>query len=946
MSSFDHCCKLINAQYSSFIGAKRKLGDISEDPDDDRIKLIDQIIQFLNEMLNEAIKEKNEIKNNNEQHSYYDSFIEYDRFGNVIKDTFSLLFLHKEISKEQDKDYKRFLVHFKRQLLKKFETEMIKFDIDDIFFNMSELMIEFNKIFGFDTFFDVSKIQKDIEFEMEKKKLFEEAQEKRKKKKIEEIDIIFFEDYNETEQRFQNMKDRFVKYSKYEMIVMLKKKDVDLKIENIKGFKTFFSFKKFLNDVFIVEDKIYLETRISIISNDEDTFWDLTLVVWNFESDIFNIHYFQTYPKHEKNKENIVKYMSTKLNENSIKILIHNIINEDMYFWDKMKQKGYISNYFLRTHLRFRFIGDLSVFKKIEYENFLKKFKKNQNNDYDKIFMDDKFLKKFDLNEQNQIEFMQEKKIFLMEKRNTYLNGISILNMIVRINGLHIEVFDHNSTENKNTIFEFWKDLYTINNKVILKIYGIFDKFSKHTKNLISLENALYIKYWGTASVFFGGEGVVFFTDFFYDIFPYQDKFEKPEKINDVDEFKKNFEKRFVKNPSAPFVDVFHKNPTNTHYFVLNTEEYFIEMNLIIDEIIYVSYLIMQPMKFNVLKDMFSKIKKFSKKKISVHNVPTMYLKEYSILLDDKVIDYFFHENEHKYTYKIKEISGFDNFYQLYSNSKKYDESVLHNKKEPDDWIPFLSQTSKYFEKGKFLLRLIFFCMEKKFYIYEYSIFPKTFKNNKIFVKQIKTELPTVEIISIFKNFEKKFKKEFISSKYSYKNDLGKILLTTPHSFCINKENKNHTCDLLALEAAKHIKSNNNDMIKIIKGDISRTICDLNRIECRHKLFRKKIRKYVSENNNVEFVLDIHSFPNKSNPNLEIYILDDYIDKPKKYSVQFVEFMSDNNVKVKLLKGIKNDIHEEMRELGLKSFLIEFNESLKEDRLIEITNFIYKFAMN
>lgn len=176
-----------------------------------------------------------------------------------------------------------------------------------------------------------------------------------------------------------------------------------------------------------------------------------------------------------------------------------------------------------------------------------------------------------------------------------------------------------------------------------------------------------------------------------------------------------------------------------------------------------------------------------------------------------------------------------------------------------------------------------------------------------------------------------------IKTKYKNSNDL-KILLTIPHSHCIDEENEKHTCDLIALESAILIKKNNYNF-SIINGDVSRTTCDLNRKEFRNTQFRKKIRNYINEND-IKFVVDVHSFPNKSNPNLETYILDDYKFNPTDYCIDVVNYLKKKGVKTKLIKGKNSDIEDEMRMMGFKSFLIEFNESLGKDRLKEIATIL------
>lgn len=170
------------------------------------------------------------------------------------------------------------------------------------------------------------------------------------------------------------------------------------------------------------------------------------------------------------------------------------------------------------------------------------------------------------------------------------------------------------------------------------------------------------------------------------------------------------------------------------------------------------------------------------------------------------------------------------------------------------------------------------------------------------------------------------------------------ILLTVPHYKCVDKNNKPHYCDAIAGESADKIKSNNDNFI-IIKGNIIRNECDLNRIECRYNTnFRKKIREVLKEK--INFVLDIHSFPNESNPDLEMYILDDYTKSETVYCLGLYCYLLGANIRCGYNQGEHNDVMDETRELGFKSLLLEFNESLEKKRLKEICLIINKYFIN
>lgn len=190
------------------------------------------------------------------------------------------------------------------------------------------------------------------------------------------------------------------------------------------------------------------------------------------------------------------------------------------------------------------------------------------------------------------------------------------------------------------------------------------------------------------------------------------------------------------------------------------------------------------------------------------------------------------------------------------------------------------------------------------------------------------------------------------------------VVLTVPHNTCIDNSKLSkltfdesfekskkivHMCDFIAASAAKLIKKflgllNTTVFIgKVYRDRCER--CDLNRFN-RKTGFRPKLTKYLKKNRAKKklFVLDVHSFP----PNMErrkmeklkdldCFVLDDS-NPIKNYSTEFVKFMIKNKVKTKVIKGSNNDIMDESRELGIPSFLLEFNEKLfkDENRLIFI----------
>ena len=207
-----------------------------------------------------------------------------------------------------------------------------------------------------------------------------------------------------------------------------------------------------------------------------------------------------------------------------------------------------------------------------------------------------------------------------------------------------------------------------------------------------------------------------------------------------------------------------------------------------------------------------------------------------------------------------------------------------------------------------------------------------------------------------------------LSSHSLYTNDMEQehfgekiVVLTAPHSYCSNESTEfNRKCDLLALDAVKCINEKNLEKkgttldMKVFLPSIERKDCDLNRDdECAlSNPYRLKLTEFVKLNQkNITFVLDVHSFPSTSKEwgSYDILILEDTDlnanDAFSTYSLNFVEFVqalhSDEKWKIGLVRGRKNAIIREMKgTFKLKSFLIEFNEDLKESRLQQICTFI------
>ena len=159
--------------------------------------------------------------------------------------------------------------------------------------------------------------------------------------------------------------------------------------------------------------------------------------------------------------------------------------------------------------------------------------------------------------------------------------------------------------------------------------------------------------------------------------------------------------------------------------------------------------------------------------------------------------------------------------------------------------------------------------------------------------------------------------------KADFSKDIGLfVILTVPHSKCINE--KGHNCDITALKNAENLSRRlNKEEIenKILIGDINRYTSDLNRKESRNTEFHK--------------VLDglIENIKDKCN----IILLDIHSGDFGKYS--FVILKSKSFFELELLNIIQNEtnavvfvgaeanyIIEKVQKQRIPALLLEFNE--------------------
>ena len=89
---------------------------------------------------------------------------------------------------------------------------------------------------------------------------------------------------------------------------------------------------------------------------------------------------------------------------------------------------------------------------------------------------------------------------------------------------------------------------------------------------------------------------------------------------------------------------------------------------------------------------------------------------------------------------------------------------------------------------------------------------------------------------------------------------MADFVVSAPHSLCRPGEDSVHICDRQAKKFAEWLKNELTcGSVKIHKADVHRSECDLNRIECRDRPYRKRIVEDIESWKTV--VVDAHSYP-------------------------------------------------------------------------------------
>ena len=177
------------------------------------------------------------------------------------------------------------------------------------------------------------------------------------------------------------------------------------------------------------------------------------------------------------------------------------------------------------------------------------------------------------------------------------------------------------------------------------------------------------------------------------------------------------------------------------------------------------------------------------------------------------------------------------------------------------------------------------------------------------------------------------------------------IIITIPHSKQGSNNTFTHNYDIRALMFANfinnYIKENGFKTI-FIPGNINREICDLNRKSSCYEndYFKTLFNKSINEND-VILLLDIHSFPNESNPDLPLYILDynPNVKEFNNFSLDLYNFMNIKKINTGLFKGdVLNALIKTGYDKNIPSILLEVNESLNNNDIKTIAYFVSQWV--
>lgn len=156
------------------------------------------------------------------------------------------------------------------------------------------------------------------------------------------------------------------------------------------------------------------------------------------------------------------------------------------------------------------------------------------------------------------------------------------------------------------------------------------------------------------------------------------------------------------------------------------------------------------------------------------------------------------------------------------------------------------------------------------------------------------------------------------------------LIITVPHN-CVVPQQHDRGCDRNALTYANAIHNAMDRRTLLIPGDIRRSVCDLNRIECRDEAMRLLVTDQIHNKANVALI-DVHTFqfgkfPIPGGDKVWFVIMSGQRLSSAMKLCLCMHKQGFGDI-TKFDWSYKNDIVEQSNQLGLPAALIEIREDL------------------
>jgi hypothetical protein len=172
------------------------------------------------------------------------------------------------------------------------------------------------------------------------------------------------------------------------------------------------------------------------------------------------------------------------------------------------------------------------------------------------------------------------------------------------------------------------------------------------------------------------------------------------------------------------------------------------------------------------------------------------------------------------------------------------------------------------------------------------------------------------------------------------------VIITVPHSLC-DRSNPIRNCDTLAYVAAESLYEQMPYPTWIFQSNHHRSQIDLNRDVSLETDFRRSISSKMRELKRAGydpiFVLDVHSVKDGAWDHNHLDLLDEFSTNTP-YVNRLAHLLRQSGFDIGHYAGKDNSIVQEARRNGFISVLFEFNESLPEWRVDEITPVIVEWV--